>query len=72
MAKPKFRAGQVVMVINGNDGTEYPIKLDHITHIGSEPAWMDTLNNVEWISRMRPLTAREIGPRSRKTGDSNG
>lgn len=62
MKKPKFSAGQVVMVIKG--AADYPVKLDHITHIGRDDvvAWMDTLHNVEYEDEMRPLTAREIGP----------
>lgn len=65
--KTKFRKGQVVMVIEARaDGaSRYPVKLDHLTRIGRPEAgiaWMDTLNNVEYENRMRPLTVHERGP----------
>jgi hypothetical protein len=61
----KFRKGQVVMIVRSHrDGHDhYPVKLDHVTRIGCRDgvAWMDTLDNVEYESEMRPLTKREAG-----------
>ena len=65
MKKSKFIPGQVVMVVKRSfDGADrYPVKLDHITSIGTREgiAWMDTLSNVEYESDMRPLTDKETG-----------
>jgi len=65
MSKPKFRKGQVVMVIQARaDGmSRYPVKLGHVTQIGHGDgiAWIDTLSNVEYEAEMRPLTKREAG-----------
>lgn len=59
--KPKFKAGQVVMV-RGIDAS-YPVKLVKLTSIGEAEEkgfrWFDTLDNVEYEKRMRPLTKRE-------------
>jgi hypothetical protein len=68
--KPKFRVGQVVMVrSHADDRTPYPVKLVKRTGIGDAEEggkWFDTLGNIEYEVRMRPLTAREIGPRPRR------
>ena len=60
---PKFTSGQVVMV--RDQGSSYPVKLKRLTRIGDGEAvgyrWFDTLNNIEYESRMRPLTRRERG-----------
>jgi hypothetical protein len=63
--QPKFRAGQVVMV-RSSDGLEYPVKLEKLTRIGDAEEgfkWFDTLSNIEYEKRMRPLTVREKGER---------
>ena len=60
--KPKFRVGQVVMITVEADGSEYPVKLRKRTRIGTKfncPAWMDTLDNVEYEEEMRPLNEEE-------------
>ena len=62
--KPKFHKGQVVMV-TGQYGPPYPVKLERLTTIGDAETsgfrWFDTLGNVEYENRMRRLTAREKG-----------
>ena len=70
--KPKFRAKQVVMVRamltsdkeDPSYDREYPVKLVKRTRIGTAEsgiAWFDTLGNVEYEKRMRPLSKREAG-----------
>lgn len=58
--KPRFRSGQVVMVIGDS---KYPVKLVRLTNVGEAEEdglrWLDTLDNVEYENRMRPLTATE-------------
>lgn len=66
---PKFYRGQVVMCIDSFGGMSYPVKLDHLTTIGTAEegfAWFDTLHNVEYEKRMRPITAHESGHPARK------
>ena len=56
--KPKFRAGQVVMV---KGYPPYPAKLVRQTFIGNAETgirWFDTLGHVEYEARVRPLTRR--------------
>ncbi len=60
--KAKFYAGEIVMV-RQDTYAAYPVKLVKRTGIGrnGEPAWFDTLNNVEYESQMRKQTRRERG-----------
>lgn len=60
--KDRFRKDQVVMV--RTQDSQYPVKLVRQTRIGDAEEgikWFDTLDNVEYEKRMRPLTAREAG-----------
>lgn len=70
----KFRKGQVVMIRDGV--SSYPVKLDRLTTIGEAEEdglrWFDTLGNVEYEKRMRPLTTREIALRSNPAAPGGG
>jgi len=61
--KPKFRVGQVVM----RDNTE-PIKISnvglHLFGQSGKEEWLYGGDGKEaWENRLRPLTARECGPK---------
>jgi len=61
-AKPKFRKGQIVMVL---DDTEryIPIRLrGRDNSIGDELGWFDDFGNYTTERKFRPLNAREVGP----------
>lgn len=60
----KFRVGQVVIV---NGDPEFPIKLDErvvVPEVGV--SWIDILGGEYDEADMRPVNAREIGPRPAK------
>lgn len=60
-AKPKFRVGQVVVV--KASASRWPVRIAS-THDIERVRWYRMESEDEWCeNELRPLTAREIGPR---------
>jgi len=61
--RQKFRVGQVVV---GTHSRDYLVRIKYVYKIGNHFRYKDG-NNAEWgACNLRPLTAREIGPRPKR------